>query len=87
MYNRMLSGDAKPQDFRGKVLRRDPDGYGVVEFSSPSALDHKHGIFTREVFQDPKVAKGCKVGETVMGRVLENNGGFRIIRLEPVSAK
>ena len=82
-HNRPLKSGSSVEDFVGVVTRRDPDGYGLVEISSPGKLDHKFGVFTREVFQDPLVSRQCKVGKPVKGRVHVDGAGLRIIRLEP----
>ncbi|MGV1905048.1 hypothetical protein [Agrobacterium cavarae] len=68
-------------DFEGTVIKLSPDGSGAVEFERP----HVTGVFTREVLQNPAVAKACTVGAKVTGRAIERNGGFRIVRLEPLN--
>lgn len=71
-------------DFEGVVIRRDPDGYGLVEFNEP---DHSIGVFTGEVLQDPRVDKSVKTGEKVFGRAERRGASFRILRLEPARNK
>lgn len=67
-------------DFEGVVIRRDTDGYGIVEFNGPS---HNIGVFTGEVLQDPRVERGVKAGQKVVGRAEKRGAGFRILRIEP----
>lgn len=75
---------AELRKFEGIVLRRDPDGYGLVEFEEPGELDHSIGVFTGEVLQDPKIYKNCQVGRRVVGSTERRGDGFRIVRMEPV---
>ncbi len=74
-------------DFEGKVLRRDADGFGIVEISKfPDDLPAsgaQFGVFTREVLQDPEVAESCKVGSRVTGSAqVSEYGAVRVMRLE-----
>ena len=70
------------RDFEGVILRRDPDGFGEVQFNRPNDIGFS-GVFTHEVLQNPAIAKSCTVGTHVVGRVERKPGGFRVIRIEP----
>ena len=77
---------AKPQtlrDFEGTVLRRDPDGYGLVEIHKPYELDTTIASFTGEVLQNPAIEKWCKPGVKAVGRAEQRGSGYRILRIEP----
>ena len=72
-------------DFTGIVRRREADGFGEVEFRSPPALCGQTFCFTREVLQNPAIARTCIVGSAVEGRARQgpDPDGWKIIRLEP----
>jgi hypothetical protein len=69
------------RDIQGTIIRRDPDGYGLVELTGPER--DVIAFFTNEVLQNPKIARSCIKGAEVKGRAVIRNGGYRIIRLEP----
>ncbi len=71
-------------DFEGTVVRRDPDGFGLVKMFHMRDHANTLGVFTKEVLQNPAVAKACKVGSRVVGRAeVGIAGGVRVLRIEP----
>jgi tRNA-dihydrouridine synthase len=75
---------AEKRDFEGKIIRRDPDGFGLVEFSKPLDAERPIGFFTFEVLQNPAIARKCVVGQRVSGRAVRGSGDFRVLHLEPL---
>ena len=78
-------GSAEKHDFHGVVVRRDPDGYGLVKLDGPPKAPL--AFFTGEVLQNPVIEHSCKVGQKVLVRTIEQNGGYRVIRLDLDLAK
>lgn len=76
---------AEKRDFEGRIIRRDADGFGLVEFSKPLDKKRPFGFFTYEVLQNPAIARKCVVGQKVSGRAVRGSGDFRILRLEPIA--
>ncbi|KAA0070014.1 hypothetical protein [Tardiphaga sp. P9-11] len=72
---------AEKVDVQGKIIRRDPDGFGLVEISKP--VTEVIAVFTSEVLQNPAIAQSCVKGTEITGRAVVKDGGYKMIRLEP----
>lgn len=70
-------------NFTGVVMRRDPDGYGFVQFSAPNNLRDQTAVFSREVLFDPEVAARCKADTQVTGTARPFRAGYKVLRLDP----
>lgn len=81
-----IETDPEKVDFEGVVIRRDADGYGVVELhlsSEPSPPEPAYGFFTRDVVLHPNVDRICVTGNKIHGRAERYGDGFRILRIDP----
>ncbi len=73
-----------PENFEGTVIKRDPDGFGYIEITTPGTLFKQVGVFTSEVLEDPAVSRDTKKGSHVTGRVLHSRGGgLKVLRIDP----
>jgi hypothetical protein len=79
-----MTPDLEKRDFEGVVVRRDADGYGLVEFQNLTGLSSALGVFTREVLQNPAIDSACKIGAHVVGRAEITNGFAKILNLIPI---
>ena len=77
-------------NFTGKIIRKDPDGSGVVELDRELEKLPEFAFFSNEVLQNPAIDVQCRVGGFVAGRVElggQFGGGAKILRMEPVTSE
>lgn len=70
----------QPVPFEGKIVRIEPDGFGIVEFA-PSVGANTHGLFSTTTSESLPALRTLKAGMTVKGIAETNEADLAKIKV------